>query len=84
MDFREVSRRKNMILPKKMYRIRAIRSNEYNKRYYCYYRKNDILYVLGYNNSVYFTSTDEKLPFSSKNMSGYVNACDFIILKDDY
>jgi hypothetical protein len=75
--------RGRLIIPRKMYRIRAIRSNEFNKRYYCYYRKNDILYVLGYNKSVYFTSTNEKLPFSSENMSGYVNANDFIVLKDD-
>lgn len=71
-----------MSIPRKMYRVIAIRNNDFNKYNYCYYRKNEIFYVLGYKNNVYFTSTDDKTPFNRDERCGFVNADDFIILRD--
>jgi hypothetical protein len=48
-------------------RVMAIRSRDYNMYNYCSYKEGEILYMLGYNMYVYFTSTSKSSQFSKND-----------------
>lgn len=67
----------------KMYKIKARRGKVYSRDVkdtygVCDYRRGEVMYILGYNDSVYFASVDMCVPFNYK--CGFVEARDFEII----